>query len=109
MSSITDLDTSVLDNYTPMSNSGEATVGGRIESAAETLAGDLSAISYNAFYSDDESTAHAVIDALHSQILIFNQLINASNQIFDSIIDDINVRIIAVEDDYANEIKNRLG
>lgn len=111
MSNITSLDIDNLGQYVPMGKDprNNTTVGGRISIGAEQFSTDLLALSKNAFNSDDECTAHAVVDELAKQMTMFNQLINATNVMMDSLIEDITVKIIERENEFANTLGGNLG
>lgn len=109
MSSITQLDTSTLDDYKPLANDTSSSVIGRMRVAGVNLKNDLTNITNNAFHSDDESTAHAVLDSLETQIATFNELLTASTIMLDTMIDDINVRMIGQEDSFAAGLDSKLS
>ena len=107
MSNITQLDLSTLEGYSPM-NSTSSTSGGRLLVGAETLRNDLINVSNNAFQANDQSTAHSVIDAVSLQISRFYEDVDAINVIIDSLIDDINNRIVEAENEFADSIPSKL-
>ena len=110
MSNITQLDIENLEQYVPMGKDPRknTTVGGRISSGSESFSSDLLTLSKSAFNSDDECTVHAVVDELAKQMTMFNQLINATNVMMDSLIDDITIKIIERENEFANTLGGKL-
>lgn len=107
MSNITQLDLSMLEGYSPMSNTS-STSGGRLVDGAKTLYSDLVNVSNNAFIENDQSTAHSVVDEVGLQIARFYEDVTAINVIIDSLIDDINNRIVEAENECADSIPSKL-
>ena len=109
MDRISQLELSTLESYQQMGNSSDgSTIGGRLFSGADMFANDLGNVSRCGFSSDDESTAHAVIDEVNLQMIRFREDVNALNLIMDSLIDDINQRIIGKEDEFAASLSGKL-
>lgn len=102
MSKINALDISEIADFPKMSESNGK--GLKLDNAVTDYVNALTNVSNAGFYSDDSSTAHAVIDSLNTQMTIIQSVLENLNSLFDNAIDTIQEEIIDEEDSLAASI-----
>lgn len=102
MSKIDSLDITEIADFPKMSEGNGK--GVKLDNAVNAYINGLTNASNAGFFSDDSSTAHAVIDSLNMQMTIIQSVLENVNSLFDSAIDTIQQEIIDEEDSLAASI-----
>ncbi|MBO7453204.1 MAG: hypothetical protein J6U54_22965, partial [Clostridiales bacterium] len=99
---ITELDVSVVNNFPKMSESDGKAV--KIRDAIDAYQSRLTDISNSGFHTDDDSTAHAVIDSVNAQMDVILSILDNADVLFDEAIALLQEDVIDKEDQLAASV-----